>query len=396
VQRLTEGDFITSLPHDVVIVDAIFGTGINRKLEGYPGAFISQLNTLQNEKIAIDLPSGLPADTRPQEEGPILQAQHTLTFQQYKRAMLHPETGIYCGTVHVLDIGLLPAFPANVSTSWHTLDKQFVKARYRPRKPFSHKGTYGTAMLIGGSHGMMGAILLATAAAGRAGAGKVRALIPECGHGILQTAIPEAMCRTSGTRFLEEPDEWESADGIGIGPGLGTEPDTATAFESFLYDVEKPVVLDADALNLLEGRPELLGMIPRNSILTPHPKEFGRVFGATDDSYALAELARQKAMEHQIIIVSKNRYTLIALPDGRCYYNIAGNAGLATGGSGDVLCGIITGLLAQSYEPENAALLGVYLHATAGDAAAQQMGMEALVAGDILDYIGTAYRSLLA
>ena len=395
VQRLAEGDFITALPGRVVIVDALFGTGINRKLEGYMASFIAQLNALPNEKISIDLPSGMPADEPLPDAAVIFQVQHTLTFQQYKRAMLHPESGMFCGDVHVLDIGLLPAFSASAATQWYTLDKHFVKARYRPRQPFSHKGTYGTALLIGGSYGLMGAILLATAAAGRAGAGKVRALIPECGYPVLQTAVPEAMCSTSGVRFLEKLDDWESVTGIGIGPGLGTEPTTATAFGKFLKAVDKPVVLDADALNLLAGNPDFLRLIPRQSILTPHPKEFGRIFGPTPDSFARAELVRQKAMEYQIIIVAKDRYTIIALPDGRCYYNTAGNAGLATGGSGDVLCGMITGLLAQGYTPEDAALLGVFLHATAADSAVKQMGMEALVAGDIIDYIGAAYLALL-
>ncbi len=396
VQRLTEGDFITSLPEEVVLIDAIFGTGLNRPLEGFVASFIRQLNTLPNEKITIDIPSGMPADEVPAEDAAILRAQHTLTFQQYKRAMLHPEGGRYCGLVHILDIGLLPDFSASAKSDWYTLDRQFVKARYHPRQPFSHKGTYGTAFLMGGSYGLMGAILLATAAAGRAGAGKVRALIPACGYDILQTAAPEAMCGVGGDHFLQQLEGWESAKGIGVGPGMGTEPATAAAFGAFLMKIDRPVVLDADALNLLGKSPGLLRSIPRNSILTPHPKEFERIFGATANSYARADLMRQKAMEHQIIIVGKDRYTIIALPDGRCYYNLTGNAGLATGGSGDVLCGMITGLLAQDYQPEDAALLGVYLHGSAGDVAVKKMGLEALLAGDIVNHIGEAYLSLLA
>jgi NAD(P)H-hydrate epimerase len=241
---------------------------------------------------------------------------------------------------------------------------------------------------------LVGAILLATQAAGRAGAGKVRALVPECGYTILQAAAPEAMCNTSGECNLEVIDRWETSKGIGIGPGLGTHPTTVEAFRQFLIKVDKPIVLDADALNILGEQPDLFKHVPKRSILTPHPKEFERMFGTTKDSFLRAELLRSKARTLGLIIVCKDRYSIIALPDGNCYYNTAGNAGLATGGSGDVLCGIITGLLAQGYEPEEATMLGVYLHASAGDIAAQATGMEALVAGHIVTHIGQAFLAL--
>jgi NAD(P)H-hydrate epimerase len=394
VQLLNDGDFITGLPAAVVLIDALFGTGINRKVEGYAAAFITHLNSLPNTKIAIDLPSGMPADSAAPEGAAIAQAQHTLTFQQFKRAMLHPESGVSCGEIHLIPIGLDPGFQAGMGGYWYTLDKDFVKRRYRPRKPFTHKGTHGTALLVGGTYGMVGAILLAARAAGRAGAGKVRALVPGCGYSVVQTACPEAMCETSGERFLEQIGGWESSKGIGIGPGLGREPATVAAFEAFLSAVDQPVVIDADALNVIAEHPEFLRMVPKHSILTPHPKELERIFGQTADSYARVDLAREKAIEHDIIIVAKDRYTVVALPDGRCYYNTAGNAGLATGGSGDVLCGMLAGLLAQGYTPEDAALIGVYLHAAAGDSAVLKTGMEALVAGDIVDHIGAAFLTL--
>jgi hydroxyethylthiazole kinase-like uncharacterized protein yjeF len=394
VRELLPDEFISELPADVVVIDALLGTGLNRPVEGYVAAFINQINSLPNIKIAIDLPSGLAADEWLGPNATILKATHTLTLGQYKRTLLHPETGTFAGEVHKLDIGLDEVFTQSASSHWYTLEKADVQKIYKPREAFTHKGTYGTAFLIGGSHGLVGAILLASRAAGRAGAGKVRALIPECGYTVLQTAAPEAMCKTSGQNFIEAIEGWESSKGIGIGPGLGTEDLTVAALKSFLSACKQPIVLDADALTIIGAHPELLHLIPPGSILTPHPKELERLFGKSSDSFTRADQARQQAMAHDIIIVSKDRHTIIALPDGRCFYNLNGNSGLATGGSGDVLCGILTGLLAQGYSSADAAMLGVYLHAAAGDAAVPFTGKEALVAGDLVAHIGAAYLSL--
>jgi NAD(P)H-hydrate epimerase len=394
VRILAEGEFITDLPQEIIVIDALFGTGLNRKPEGYIASFIEDLNRLPNHKIAIDLPSGMTADTLLEEGAVVVRAQVTLSFQQYKRAMLHPESGPACGEVHVIDIGLDAAFNESAESHWHTLDRSFAKNIYRPRQPFSHKGMYGTAFIIGGSYGMMGAALLAAKAAGRAGAGKVRGLIPELGYDIYQVGAPEAMCKTSGKAAIEAITDWEAAEGIGIGPGLGTAERTMTALYEFLERVERPIVLDADALNILGDHKEWLRLIPRHSVLTPHPKELERMFGKTENSFARADMVRQMAMLHELVIVSKDARSIVALPDGRCFYNVYGNAGLATAGSGDVLLGIIAGLLAQSYKPEDAALLGVYLHATAGDIAAGETAMESVVAGDIAQRIGGAFLSL--
>jgi NAD(P)H-hydrate epimerase len=394
IRELKEGDLVTELPDGIVVIDALFGTGLNRKLEGYLAAFVEALNKLPNEKVAIDIPSGMMADSLPDKDAIVLQAQHTLTFQQYKRAMLHPESGEACGRVHVLDIGLDAAFNENAESHWYTLDKQIVRLIYKPRPRFSHKGMHGTAFIIGGSYGLMGAALLAAKAAGRAGAGKVRGLIPEYGYDIYQTGAPEAMCKTSGKAAIEAIEEWESAQGIGVGPGLGTADVTAAALGKFLEIVDRPIVLDADALNIIGQHKEWIRLIPKRSILTPHPKELERMFGKTANTYERAEMVRQLAGMHELVIVSKDAYSIIALPDGRCFYNTLGNAGLATGGSGDVLLGIITGLLAKGYGPEDAALLGVYLHAAAGDFAAAEIGIESMLAGDILLHIGKAYQSL--
>ena len=392
VEEMAEGSYFTGVGGDVILVDAILGLGNTRPLEGWLKDFVERISRLPNPKIAIDLPTGASPDAV--LEGPVMKVQHTLTFSCYKRSLLHPEAGANAGEIHVLDIGLESDFLTDVASHFFTLGPSDAAALYRPREPFSHKGTHGLAFLIGGSKGLVGALGLATMAASRAGAGKVRALVPEIGYTTIQVLAPEAMCRTSGQDFLEDLDGWQSAKGIGIGPGLGTEAVTAEALGRLLAECTQPIVLDADALNILGERQELLSKIPPHSILTPHPKEFERMFGVTPNTIQRAELARDEAMRLNLNIVLKDKHTMIATPGGACWYNLAGNAGLATGGSGDVLCGVITGLLASGYGPCEAAMLGVYLHSVAGDHAARQTGMEAVIAGDIVAQLGAAFLSL--
>jgi len=394
VEILQPDMFITDIPENIIIVDAILGTGLSRAVQDWVANFISHINQLPNKKIAIDMPSGMPADNIPGEGASIIEADDTLSFQFYKRAFLHEETGRCAGNVHILDIGLDPTFIHSTHTHYHTTDKTHIKAVYRRRKQFSHKGTYGTALLIGGSYGSIGAICLATRAAARAGAGKTRAMLPETGYGIIQSQVPEAMCSINGRKHITEITGWNTANALGIGPGLGTEWETMRAFEQFIDECKQPIVIDADALNIIGKKPELLSKVPAGSILTPHPKEFERIFGKTVNSMQQVEVARMQAMRYNLYIVLKNRYTAIVSPEGECRYNLTGNAGLATAGSGDVLTGIITGLLAQGYEPGEAAIMGVYLHGLAGDHAAEAHSQEAMIAGDIAEYLGTAFQEI--
>ncbi len=393
VLELEEGQYITGIPAAAVVVDALLGTGA-RPLEGWLAEVVSRLNSLPNPVVSIDLPSGLSADAAPPTDAVVMCAQHTLVIGGYKRTLLHPEGGRYAGTVHVLYIGLDAELLGNVPTHFNVLTAADAATCYRPRDPFSHKDTHGTAFLIGGSKGLVGALALAVQAAGRAGAGKVRGLVPECGYTILQTIAPEAMCRTSGTDAVVDFSGWEEARGIGIGPGLGTAPQTADALTHFLKTCPVPVVLDADALNLISDRPALLSDVSPGSILTPHPGEAARLMGQASSSLVRVDAARALAMRHNVVVVAKDKHTAICTPGGEVWYNLAGNAGLATGGSGDVLCGLLTGLLASGYAPVPAAMLGVYLHAAAGDLAAAEISQEALLAGDLLDHIGPAFRTL--
>jgi NAD(P)H-hydrate epimerase len=395
VEALQPDMFITDIPENIIIIDAILGTGLNRAVQDWVANFIEHINQLPNRKIAIDIPSGMPADTIPEEGAAIIMADETLSFQFYKRAFLHAETGQYAGNVHILDIGLDKTFINSTHTNYIATDKGRIKSLYKKRKQFSHKGTYGLAILIGGSYGSIGAICLATRAAARAGAGKTKTLLPEIGYDILQTQVPEAMCMTNGRKHLTEITGWNTANAIGIGPGMGTGWETMRAFEQFVDECKQPIVVDADALNIIGKKPELLSKIPPGSVLTPHPKEFERIFGKTVNSMQQLEVARMQAMRYNLYIVLKNRYTAIVTPEGECRYNLTGNAGLATAGSGDVLTGIITGLLAQGYEPGDAATMGVYLHGLAGDYAAEARSQEAMIAGDIAEHLGTAFQELV-
>lgn len=394
VEVVPPDTFITDIPPHIIIIDAILGIGLNRPAEGWVAKFIDHINQLPNLKIAIDIPSGLPADSIPEKEATIVQADHTLSFQFYKRTLLHPETGPYAGLVHILDIGLSETFIRSTHSIYQVIDKELIYNFFQPRMPFTHKGTFGTALLVGGSYGMMGAICLSAQAALRAGAGKVRGLIPICGYSIFQTLAPEAMCVTNGDNAVQHIRNWEDAQAIGIGPGMGTSEKTAQALETFLEICKEPLVLDADALNIIGKKPELLHLLPAGSILTPHPKEFERIFGATTNSMMRLEHARAQAMKYNITLVMKDRHTVIVTPEGDCWYNLTGNAGLATGGTGDVLTGIITGLLAQGYEPQQAAILGIYLHGLSAEMALEHQSMESMTAGDIVEHLGKAFKTL--
>lgn len=386
--------YITDIPKNITIIDTILGTGVNRPVTGWLASFIKHVNNLPNRKISIDMPSGLSADNAPTADAAIIRTNDTLSFQFYKRSFLHPESNKYTGNIHIIDIGLDANYIKNTHTQYSTTEQKEAAAIYRRRNAFAHKGNCGNALLIGGQYGKMGAMTLAAKAALRAGAGLVNTLIPSCGYNIMQIAVPEAMCSTAGETMIEKIDEWQQADAIGIGPGLGTAPSTSKAFATFIDTYNKPLVIDADALNILAAFPELIGRVPKDSILTPHPKEFTRLFGEHANSMEQVDNARIQAMRYGINIVLKGHYTAVINTDGECFYNTSGNAGMATGGCGDVLTGIITGLLAQGYKPHHAALLGVYLHGLAGDIAAAELSQEAMIAGDIINDLGKAYLAI--
>lgn len=386
---------ITLPAADILVIDALFGTGLNRPVEGPAATLIHQLNGLPNTIIAIDMPSGLQTDAS-SPDMPAIMAQHTLSFEFYKLAFMLPENAAYVGEVHILPIGLHPDYIKNTTSRYQVTDMALMKSIYKPRLPFSHKGTYGHALLVAGSMGKMGAAVLSARACLRGGVGLLTCHVPRCGYEIIQISAPEAMCITDeqqdhSTTFHNGLESYKT---IGIGPGIGTTASTALSLEKLLQQYKQPIVIDADALNIIATHPALLPLIPKGSLLTPHPKEFERLFGKAVNDIARLNLLSQKAAELQLCILLKGRYTAMAFPDGTISFNVTGNPGMATGGSGDVLTGILTSLVAQGYTPQNAMLLGVYIHGLSGDYAAAANSQEALVAEDLATYLGKAFLSL--
>jgi len=378
-------------PGDVVI-DALLGSGLNRMLDGVAAALVDHLNASGNEIIAVDIPSGLFV-SRSSRGNTVIHATHTLSFQCCKPAFLMPENALAVGAVHILDIGLHPGYLQQVSGEDELLDATIVRAIFRPRPPFAHKGNFGHALLVAGSFGKMGAAVLGARACLRSGAGLLSVHVPGCGYSILQTAVPEAMVFADPdekihTDFEGDPSAYSV---VGVGPGIGMEGRTVEFLRGLLAGCRKPMVLDADALNILASSSDLWGLVPPYSILTPHPKEFERLFGPSPDDYARVDLALEQARQRQCIIVLKGHNSYIAMPGGKGYFNSTGNPGMAKGGSGDVLTGILTGLLSQGYSPGEAALLGVYLHGLAGDLAAAVWSQESMLASDLTDQLGRAF-----
>lgn len=376
-----------------VLVDALFGTGLSRNPEGQYADLIMKLNRFRLPKISIDIPSGLFADQLSDDNAVVFKADETLSFQFWKTSFLHQETGKYCGRIHILDIGLSKDFIADEPTGFYVVDEDLIQNIYKRRDDFSHKGNYGKATIVAGSFGKMGAAVLGAKAALRSGCGITYVLAPKCGYEILQASCPEAMYIAGGGDFISNFNVDDDSV-VGIGPGLGKDPETENAFLQFLSMYNKPLVLDADALNILAAKPENLRLIPQNSIITPHPKEFERLFGKTENSFERLKLAKEKAKELGIYIVLKGHRTQIITPDDKVFYNITGNSGMAKGGSGDVLLGIITSLLAQNYSVEEAALFGIWLHGRAGDFAAKKHSKEAMLSTDLICEIGETFRYL--
>ncbi|MEM1218175.1 MAG: NAD(P)H-hydrate dehydratase [Bacteroidota bacterium] len=393
IYRIMDGDAYPLIHAKSVLIDALFGSGLSRPIKGYWAEFIEFINQQDITRLAVDIPSGLFADQLSQ--GAILQAHHTVSFQVPKRSFFVTEHAKYTGEWRTLDIGLHAGFVEAHPSPFRYVDATIIQSIYRPRPRFGHKGTFGHALLLVGSRGMMGAGILATQAGLSSGCGLVSAHIPAKGELMLQISFPEAVVSLDPVdnhiSILPSLSRYQS---IGMGCGIGQHPDTANVLKELLQETSVPLVLDADALNILAQHTEWLEHLPANTILTPHPKEFSRLFGPSEHSLDQLEQLRQAAKKYQCVIILKGAFSRIALPDGRIFFNSTGNPGMGTGGSGDVLTGLITGLLAQGYAPGQAAILGVFLHGRAGDLAAEVVGQEALLASDLVDQIGPAYRSL--
>ncbi len=383
-------------PLDIVI-DGIFGSGLNRPLEGGFAKIVDYINQSESTVVSIDMPSGLFGDDNKHNNPKyIIQADLTLTFEFPKLSFLMPENAVYVGEWKELSIGIHPDAIQKTKTSFGLITDEDIASLIRTREKFAHKGDFGHALLVAGSRGKIGAAVLAAKGCLRSGAGLMTVHLPGRGEAVLHTALPEAMVvLDKNPDYITELTDMSKYDAIGIGPGIGTTEATRDIFIELLEKgVTTPMVLDADALNLIAGNNELLHHLPEGTILTPHPKEFDRLAGSCDSAYERMEKARALAAEQKICIILKGAYTAVCTPSGRVFFNTSGNPGMATAGSGDVLTGILLGLSAQGYRPEEASVIGVYLHGVAGNLAAASLSQESMIASDIVSKLGIAFKQM--
>ena len=379
-----------------IIIDAIFGSGLIRPADGFAGEVIRKINSSGNIVVSIDIPSGLFAeDNSKNNQENIIEADHTLSFQFPKLSFLFPENTSYTGEWHILPIGLLPVSIRDTITPYYYIDRKEINPLLKIRNKFDHKGKFGHGLLIAGSKGKMGAAVLSAKAALRTGIGLITCHIPGAGNNIIQSSVTEAMVDADENNdLIASLPDLKHYNAIGIGPGIGTDDATGNVLFKLLSDCKAPMVIDADAINIIGLNKKWLSALPAGSILTPHPKEFERMSGTTTDSYMRLLKQISFSEKHKCIIVLKGAYTSVSFPDGRVFFNSTGNPGMATAGSGDVLTGMILSLLAQGYSRENAAITAVYLHGLAGDIAAEKACYESIIASDIIDNIGSAYNKI--
>ncbi len=383
-----------TIPNDVVIIDSLFGSGLYGPVEGLGASYINFLNNINMPIISVDMPSGLYCDLQ-NETNTIVKATYTLTFHLPKLSFMLPQNHEYVGTWEILDIDLDENFiEATDTPNFFTTADSFAGI-LKGRTKYAHKGTYGHALIVAGSYGMIGAAVLASKACVRAGAGLTSVHLPKCGIDAIHAANPEVVVSPDeDKKYFTDIENIEKYTAIGIGPGLGQQKDTVKALQKLLKQAAGAVVLDADAINIIGDNKELLKTVPKNSIFTPHPKEFERLAGRAENEYERLKLLRNFAKKYEVVCLLKGAHTAIALPNGDIHFNSTGNPGMAKGGSGDVLTGIITSLLAQNYTSEEAAILGVYLHGLAGDIAAETINLRAITASDIIHAISEAYDRL--
>lgn len=390
-----EDDFPEIDPDDI-IVDGIFGIGLNRCPDGWVKKLIQYLNKSKAFKLAIDISSGLYANGPLESKDGILKANHTLTFQAPKLAFFLPETAIFVSSFDVLDIGLDKEYMIKNEPLAELISKPEAQRFYQSREKFDFKNSFGHALIVAGSYGKIGSAVLSAKGAFRIGAGLVTVFTPKCGYQILQTALPEAMVISDvEENYISTIKVDFEPSAVGIGMGLGKNKATVDALINFFKVNKAPIVIDADALNNISENKPLLKVLPKNSILTPHPGELKRLIGEWKDDYDKIEKVKKFSEKHEVVVVVKGAYTNVIYGD-KIYINSTGNPGMATAGSGDALSGVITGLLSQGYDPLLASVFGVYLHGSAGDIASQEMGYEAVMAGDIVANLGNAYIELFA
>ena len=395
INDITSVEDIPSILESDIVIDAIFGSGLSRPVkDGIAADLIKTINKSAALTVAIDIPSGLFGDDNTNNNGEIIHATHTLTFQFPKLAFMYGSNESYVGKWQLIPIGIHPTFIKDIITSNYYLELDDCRL-LKTRNNFSHKGIYGHALLVCGSFGKMGAAVLSAKACISSGVGLLTVHTPQCGYNILQTAIPEAMCSIDTEQgVFSDNINISSYSAIGVGSGIGTDERTQRALKLLIQNSGNPLVFDADAINILAENKTWISFVPHGSIFTPHPKEFERLVGKSSNETERQQMQIAFSKKHGVYIVLKGANTCISTPTSVCYFNSTGNPGMATAGSGDVLTGILTALLAQGYTPLETCLIGVYVHGLAGDLAAKNYGFEATTASRIIEMLGKAFKKL--
>jgi len=387
---------VPALTSQTVVIDGIFGTGLRNVLSGGFASLVKFINTSPAQVVSIDMPSGLMGeDNSNNVQAHIIRANLTLTFQLPKLSLLLADTQCYVGELKILDIGLSDTAIEQMSTRYEMVGEEFIHSLLKSRDNFGHKGTFGHALLVAGKYGMAGAAILGGKSCLRCGVGKVTIHSPYRNNDILQISLPEAL--VSHDRHPEKITtavQSDCFDAMAIGPGIGTDEETALAFIEQVRHARIPLLIDADGLNILGTHKGWMQQVPKYTIFTPHPLEMRRMGIRSSDSYSTLDEAIEMATRHKVYIILKGHHTAVCTPEGKAYFNITGNHGMATAGSGDVLTGIILSFLAQKYEPLHACLLGVFLHGRAGDYASSSHSGESMIASDIIDHLHQAFNSL--
>lgn len=383
-------------PGDVVL-DGLFGAGLKKPLEGGFKSLVHHINSSNAYTIAIDVPSGMFGEwNSDNNRNDIIHASLTLAISFPRISFFFEEHANIVGEWKIIDIELDQAKIRSTQSRFFWLEERNVKRVLKPRPLFANKRDFGSVLILAGSMGMMGAAVMCSRAAMRSGAGLVTVHSARCGLSIVQSSVCEVMFEPDkNERVISDMRLHHPHNAVGVGPGIGTYDDTINALEGLLKNVQCPLILDADALNCIAKRSSLLTLIPPMSILTPHRGEFDRLFGEHETDEERLLKAIEQAQYYNIIIVLKGHYTAVVRPDGKVYFNSTGNPGMATAGSGDVLTGIITALVAQGYKPETASVIGVYLHGMAGDLAADDLGEYGMTASDIIDRLPLALKKLV-
>ena len=395
IASLNKNDTLPRINDNDFVIDAIWGVGLSRPITNFATNIIDYINSTNAFVISIDIPSGLPANPEFENYDSIIKSDITITFEIPKLSFLLPKTGNYVGDLKILPIGLNKKFINKQNSHNYFINQNYVKSKIKKRKRFSHKGDYGHALIIAGSFGKIGAAILSAKACLKSGVGLISTQIPSCGYEIMQKSLPEAMViNDNGKNSIESKIDYSKFSAIGIGPGINIDTKTKDVIINIFKYFNKPIVIDADAINIIANNDELLNIIPSNSILTPHVGEFRRLVGEWKNDLQRQDLLKNLSMKLKSFIILKDAFSSIGCPNGNILYNSTGNPGMSTAGSGDVLTGIITSLLAQGYTQNDSAVIGTYIHGLSGDIAKKEIGEISLTALDLVDKLPIALNQI--